>query len=83
VVPAVIENEAEGQRYYHISNNASPRRLKPCRSCNREISKKADECPHCGYRYVTSFARRLHRTNRVVAWIIGIILVGILVRAFL
>jgi uncharacterized paraquat-inducible protein A len=50
--------------------------LTTCPDCNKEISKKAESCPHCG----TILKKRQSATGIAAAIVIGIVLYLILSR---
>jgi len=48
-----------------------------CKSCGKEISKKAETCPHCGHAYVRSFMGRWRRAQWGCLWVfLAVALVG-------
>jgi hypothetical protein len=38
-------------------------KLMKCKTCNAEISKKANACPHCGHTYVRTFYQNYRRNQ--------------------
>lgn len=54
-------------------------KLKPCKVCNKEISKQAEVCPHCGQRYKAA-KNQIAQYNGQVA--LGFIIFVILIVVF-
>jgi predicted RNA-binding Zn-ribbon protein involved in translation (DUF1610 family) len=53
-------------------------KLMLCKSCGKEISRKAEACPHCGHAYVKSIAKRLETAQTIAVVIFSLIVVGLL-----
>jgi predicted RNA-binding Zn-ribbon protein involved in translation (DUF1610 family) len=62
---------------------SGPMPLTECKSCGKEISRKAETCPHCGHAYVPSFIARYRRVSWGCMWIFVAFLATIFIVAII